>query len=360
MCSFSIADCNTNARRNYLEKISTLLENGTWCALLSEEQIILLGRAKLYMNKLPFSLRIGFFLLVSLTGALQSQNSSLEQLPISAMPARDNSLFYTGVLGTIHKSTTPNTSRVHVRGEFNFTNADYSRAAFDGVPEELGNFAYSVTIAPIFQLLRSGSLFRQIAFTIGTQQGLTDNQLSSNQLQWWYEANFFSGFVFVFPHNISSAVSYLLATVPNAGAVANELELAVSYSGSGSLGQWNPSLEAAIPLSESRGFLIQAGVDPSIRFFQKSVLPLSLSFPLRIGAGLFGYHVPETDFSGYLSAGLNAKLSLKPIQDIYGRWEFLIGADLIARNDQLANVNFPDDKGGNVIVVGRVGFQFLY
>ena len=114
------------------------------------------------------------------------------------------------------------------------------------------------------------------------------------------------------------------------------------------------------PVRRSQGFLIQAGVDPSISFFQKSNLPLSLSFPLRLGAGLFGYHVPEIDFSGYLSAGLTGQLALKSIQDIFGRWELLIGADLIARNDQLANVNFPDDKGGNVLVVGRAGFQFLY
>ncbi len=308
------------------------------------------------MHKLVFSLKAGLFLLTFLNGAVCSQ---IEQLPATAMPSMDNSLFYTGVLGTIHKSKTPNTSRIHLRGEFYFTNADYSRAAFDGVPEELDNFAYSSTIASMFQLLRSGSLFRQIAFTIGTQQGLTNNQLSSNQLQWWYEANFFSGFVFVFPHNICGAVSYLLATAPNIGEVSNELELAISWLGRAS-GKWNLSLEAAIPLGESKGFLIQAGTDPSIKFFQKSKLPLSLSFPLRIGAGLFGYHVPETDFSGYLSAGLTAKLAPLSIQDIYGRWEFLIGADLIARNDQLANADFPDDKGGNVIVVGRVGFQFLY
>jgi hypothetical protein len=275
------------------------------------------------------------------------------------MPARDNTLFYTGVLGTIHKSTTPNVSRIHIRGNFTFTNADYTRAAFDGVPEELGSFAYSTTIAPAFQLLRSGSLFRQITLTIGTQQGLTGNGAASNQLQWWYEANFFSGFVFVFPHNISGAFSYLLSTVPNTGAVSNELELTFSYTGRSLLGQWNPSLEAAIPLDEARGFLIQAGVDPSISFFQKSNLPLPF-FPLRLGAGLFGYHVPEIDFSGYLSAGLTGQLALKSIQDIFGRWELLIGADLIARNDQLANVNFPDDKGGNVLVVGRAGFQFLY
>lgn len=312
------------------------------------------------MNKLAYSLRIGFFILVSLTGAICTQSDPVEQLTITAMPARDNSLFHTGVLGTIHKSSTPNISRVHVRGEFFFTNADYSRAAFDGVPEGLDNFAYSATTATIFQLFRSGGLFRQIAFTIGTQQGLTDNHLSSSQLQWWYEANFFSGVVFVFPHNISSAVSYLLATVPNSGAVANELELAIAYSGNGFLGQWNPSLEVAIPLGESNGFLIQAGVDPSVNLFQKSKLPLSFSFPLRMGAGLFGYHTPETDFSGYLSAGLTATLAPKSIQDIYGRWEFLASANLIARNDQLARANLPDDKGGNVIVVGRVGFQFLY
>lgn len=312
------------------------------------------------MNKLEFSLKIGLFLLAFLTTVVCSQNSSIKQLPMTAMPAQDNNLFYTGVLGTIRKSTTPNTSRVHVRGEFNFTNADYSRAAFDGVPEELDNFVYSTTIASIFQLLRSGGLFRQIAFTIGTQQGLTDNQLSSNQLQWWYEGNFFSGVVFAFPHSISGAVSYLLATAPNATEVSNELELAFSYSGDSFIGQWKPSLEAAIPFGESNGFLIQAGLDPSVDFFQKSKLPLSLTFPLRLGAGLIGYHVPETDFSGYLIAGLTAKLAPKSIPDIYGRWEFLIGTELIARNDQLANVDFPDDKGGNVIVVGRVGFQFLY
>ena len=83
----------------------------------------------------------------------------------------------------------------------------------------------------MFQLLRSGGLFRQITLTVGTQQGLTNNQLSSNQLQWWYEGNFFSGVVFAFPYNISGAFSYLLATVPNAREVANELELAISYSG---------------------------------------------------------------------------------------------------------------------------------
>ena len=159
--------------------------------------------------------KLALFFLVFLTGAVFSQNSSIDQLSVAAMPARDNTLFYTGVLGTIHKSTTPNVSRIHIRGNFTFTNADYTRAAFDGVPEELGSFAYSTTIAPAFQLLRSGSLFRQITLTIGTQQGLTGNGAASNQLQWWYEANFFSGFVFVFPHNISGAFSYLLSTVPN-------------------------------------------------------------------------------------------------------------------------------------------------
>jgi hypothetical protein len=312
------------------------------------------------MNKLVHSLKIGTFLLASLTGAVCSQNSPIEQLPITAMSARDNALFYTGVLGTIYKSSTPNTSRVHVRGELYFTNADYSRAAFDGVPEGLDDFAYSATIATIFQVLRSGGLFRQISLTVGTQQGLTDNHLSSSQLQWWYEGNFFSGVVFAFPHNISSAVSYLLATVPNAGAVANELELAVAYSGYSFLGQWNPSLEAAIPLGESNGFLMQVGIDPSVNLFQKSKLPLSFSFPLRLGAGLFGYHTPEADFSGYLSAGLTVTLAPEFIQDIYGKWEFLAGVNLIARNDQLANADLPDDKGGNVIVVGRLGFQFLY
>lgn len=240
------------------------------------------------MNKLAFSLRAGLFLLFLLTGAFCQESSSLDQLPTIAIPARDNSLFYTGVLGTIHKSSTPNSSRVHVRGEFIFTNADYSRAAFDGVPEELDNFLYSTTIATMFQLLRSGGLFRQITLTVGTQQGLTNNQLSSNQLQWWYEGNFFSGVVFAFPYNISGAFSYLLATVPNAREVANELELAISYSGNSIAGQWKPSLEAAIPLGESNGFLIQAGLDPSVSFFQKNKLPLSFTFPLRLGAGLFG------------------------------------------------------------------------
>ncbi len=312
------------------------------------------------MAKKSRVVKINILILVFLTGIAFNQNNPIEQLPMTSIPANPNTVFYTGVLGTIYKSTTVNTSRAHSLLNFTFSNADYSRAAFDGVPEELKNFAYSTNLALVFQLLRTGSLFRQIGLTIGTQQGLTNSNPNADQLQWWYEGNFYSGVVFAFPHNLAGAISYLLATTPNTGDAAHELELAFSYTSNNILGQWGPSLEAAVPLGNSDGFLLQAGIDPSFTLFQKSRLPLSLSFPLRVGAGLLGYHVPDNDFTGYLSVGISSELKPGFIPDTYGQWQLFFEVDLLARDDGLANRNLPEDTGGNVVVTGRLGFRFLY
>ncbi|HEX3020309.1 MAG TPA: hypothetical protein VHP36_08395 [Chitinispirillaceae bacterium] len=292
-------------------------------------------------------------LFVFLTDAINQQRDNSIEMPL-------NTLTYTGVLGTIFKTTTTNKSRTHVLGSLTLSNADYSRGAFDGVPEELKNFVTSFNLATSVQIHKSKGSIRQITFTAGTQQGLTNNDFFAGNLKWWYEANFYCGVAFAFPFNLASAVSYLLATSPNTGGVANELEVAFSYTSNKILGQFGPSLEIAIPVSGSNGLLLQAGIDPSLSFFKESKLPLSISFPLRFGAGLWGYHVSGEDFTGYISTGVSSQLIVKAIQEEYGKWEIFIGMDILGRGDALSEVDLPADNGGNVIVSARLGFRFLY
>lgn len=283
----------------------------------------------------------------------QESYSQNRPQPVGLNP---DTVFYSGVLGSISKSTTPNTGRTHMLGSISLTNADYSRGSFDGVPEELENFAISANLTAVFQTWKSNSLLRRSTLTIGTQQGLSNNDFDAQHLQWWYESNYHAAVIFVFPQQIATAINYLVSTNPNTGDLGNELDLSFIFASN----VLNPSLEITIPLSNTNGLLLQLRVNPSLTLFEKSKNPLTLSFPVTFGAGLFNYFAPDDDFGGYVSAGLTAQLVPRIISAVYGKWNVFAGIDLIWREQSIAELAENFDNGGRLLILGRIGVGFIY
>lgn len=288
----------------------------------------------------------------------QEENLLLKHPIVKA--AGNNTLFYTGVLGNILKSTTPNKGRAHVFSSALLTNADYSRGAFDGVPEELENFAVSFNMSAIFQILKSNGFIHHGTITFGTQQGLSNNDFDHKQLKWWYESNYYSGFTLVFSDILASAIHYLVATSPNIGTVGNELDFALSYIQKNSVGWWEPTLELSVPLGKSEGVLLQIAGNPSFNFFQKCNYSFTITFPLRAGAGIHGYYVENDDITKYFSIGITGQLSPRNIPETFGKWNLFMGADMVGRDEELAEIDIPFDNGGKIVVLGRVGLSILY
>jgi hypothetical protein len=293
---------------------------------------------------------------------LYGQRSAPEEQPPSApIPATPNSLYYTGVLGSILNSSTPNMASAHVLSSLRLSNADYPRGSFDAIPEELSSFAIAPTLTTVFQLWKTDDFLRDITLTLGTQQGLTNKKFdNTRQINAWYESNFYAGVVFAFPRNIATAVTYSLGTSPNIGTWADELDFAFAYAGENNVGLWEPSIELSVPLGGTDGVLTQVIANPSFSFFKNKQFPLTVSIPVRFGAGLFGYHVPEDNFTGYFSAGLISQFSIADVPKDFGNWYLAFGVDFLVRDDQFANARTPADNGGNLVIIGNVGISFLY
>jgi hypothetical protein len=162
-----------------------------------------------------------------------------EQQSAVPVPTSPNSLYYTGVLGSLLNSSTPNMGRAHVLGSLRLSNADYPRGSFDAIPDKLSSFAIAPLLTTVFQLWKTDDFLRDITLTLGTQQGLTNKKFSnSRQINAWYESNFYAGVVFAFPRNVATAVTYSLGTSPNIGTWADELDFALAYAGENIVGLW--------------------------------------------------------------------------------------------------------------------------
>lgn len=301
--------------------------------------------------------KISIILILSISVFAQEEDEILDKL---TKDIKNDTLFYTNALGSIFKSTTPNKGRLHVLGNVALTNADYTRGAFDGVPEELSSIAVSVNLATVMQVYKSNGLLNYLNLIIGTQQGLSNNEFESEYLSWWYESNYFAGLVFALKDNLTMAVSYLTATSPNLGTIGNEIDFAVSYYKSNFIGLWEPSLEVTVPLNEQKGVLLQAGLNPSLTINNKGQYPIGILFPVRFGAALLEYYLPDNDFTGFFSIGISMQMISKNIPDSFGKWNVFAGADFIIRDNELEKLDKPADTGGNFIITGKIGFGFIY
>ena len=104
------------------------------------------------MNHIKFAGKISVILILSISVFAQEEDEFLDKL---TKDPKNDTLFYTNSLGSIFKSTTPNKGRIHVLGNVALTNADYTRGAFDGVPEELNSIAISVNLVTVMQVYKS-------------------------------------------------------------------------------------------------------------------------------------------------------------------------------------------------------------
>jgi len=266
-------------------------------------------------------------------------------------------------LGDVGGVQSPNTGMLHVTGGLRIDSADYFRGAFDDVPERLDEVVIGPDLSLTFELWRDRpGFFSGLSLTLGTQNGFAEQVQPTDSLNdWWYESNNFVGLAATLPGDWVLGVTYTVYASPNdVSPTFQEGAIALKYGGSVFGVALNPQLKVAVPLDREdvafqTGVYTELSLTPTFRPFA----PVTLSFPLAVGAGFDGYYGPGDDASVYGSAGVTASIPLAFIPAGYGRWGLSAGAQVLVRDDDIRRLS-TFDGDDNVILLGKIALTFAY
>ncbi|WP_423823734.1 hypothetical protein V5738_07095 [Salinisphaera sp. SPP-AMP-43] len=259
-------------------------------------------------------------------------------------------------LGDLSSNTSGNPAPLHLNAGFEANSADYFRGGYDGVSTDASDTALS-PFASISLDLPTLGLFDALNLTAGSHTSFTTNTVAAQRnghRESWYEANNFVGLSGQMAHDFSLGVTYTDYTSPN-DQFASSQELAVAL---GHQDVLHPQLKVATPVDNGEGTFVRGDISPAVQTFESTDHPVTFKLPLAIGAGFDDYYGDDTGTPGFVSAGAHASLALSQPDGQFGHWTVDAGVDVMARNDDLQDVNPEHDD--TVIPVGMVRIAVAY
>ncbi len=174
----------------------------------------------------------------------------------------------------------------------------------------------------------------------------------------WYESDFYGGVRGTFFDKINTDVFYTCYYSPNGsfGAV-HELATKVAFNDADCLGDWalSPYVLMAFELSNEadagnnsktpgfhQGGYMELGIEPKWDPFKSKSLPVTFSFPVKVGLSMYDYFQDSTTDSspfGYASFGVWANMPLTFIPKEAGVWTFSLGGTLMVLGPTTSNIN---------------------
>lgn len=275
-----------------------------------------------------------------------------------ALAQDDNTSTYSVInnLGDLDSGESSNPTPLHLNAGFEANSADYFRGGYDGVSTDASDTALS-PFASISLDLPTLGLFDTLDLTGGSHTSFTTNTIAAQRnghRESWYEANNFVGFSGQMAHDFSLGVTYTDYTSPD-DQFASSQEIAVAL---GHQDVLHPQLKVATPVDNGEGSFVRGDISPAVRTFESTDHPVTFKLPLAIGAGFDDYYGDDTGTPGFVSAGAHASLALTQASGQYGHWTVDAGVDVMARNDDLQEVNPEHDD--TVIPVGMVRIAVAY
>jgi hypothetical protein len=262
----------------------------------------------------------------------------------------------------------PNTGRVSLSAGVDIPTDYYFRGIFQEDEDYIIQPYGEVT----FKLLEGKGAFTGLGFTLGTWNSLhggpsgVDGPNADPKI--WYESDFYAKITTTWFDDLSAGVIYTAYMSPNDRfATVQELALSLGYNDAKLLGPFalNPSLLLAFEVKgqadagSHRGVYLQLGLAPGVTLFDKSALPLTLSFPVLAGISLSEYYefgTGEDETLGYFQAGVTASIPLKFIPADFGAWQLKAGLNWLHLGDNLKAVN----NGDRNEFIGTIGIAFTY
>jgi hypothetical protein len=262
----------------------------------------------------------------------------------------------------------PNTGRLSLSAGVDFPTDYYFRGIFqeddDYIIQPYGELA--------FKLYEGKGPLNNVSFVLGTWNSLhggpsgVDGPNADPKI--WYESDFYAKVMTTLFDDLTAGVIYTAYMSPNDRfTTVQELALSLGYNDAKLLGPFalNPSLLVAFEVKgqadagSHRGVYLQLGIAPGVTLFEKSALPLTLSFPILTGLSLSEYYEfgsGSDDTFGYFQAGVGASIPLKFIPADFGSWQLKASLSWMRLGDNLRAVNNNDRNE----FIGTIGIAFTY
>jgi len=262
----------------------------------------------------------------------------------------------------------PNTGRVSLGAGVDFPTDYYFRGIFQEDEDYIIQPYGEVT----FRLYEGEGALTGVAFTLGLWNSLhggpsgVDGPNADPKI--WYEADFYAKVTTTWFQDLSAGVVYTAYMSPNDRfGTVQELALALGYNDAKLLGPFalNPSLLLAFEMKgqadagRNRGVYLQLGVSPGVTLFEKSRVPLALTFPVIVGLSLSEYYefgTGDDDTFGYLQAGVAGSIPLAFVPAAFGAWQLKASLNYLHLGDNLRAVNNRDRSE----VIGSIGIALSY
>lgn len=261
--------------------------------------------------------------------------------------------------GSIYTNPTPSGARIHLLGALSLDSADYFRGEFNGVPEELDDWALKPSLAMVIELWGGRDELRNLNLTVGSANGISDVEDEfghTAEPDAWYKANPYAGLSLEVTNRWKLGISYTAYSSPDQVLPGwQEVAFTAAFIGSGRTGEIRPQVKLAIPVNDRDGFYTEVSVDPAFRIKQSE---LTVSIPAVIGIGWADYYGDE-DAAIWGSLGVKGDYPLKVASD-YGNWSLFGGLYLIWRENSIVDLGQPVDDAGNLLAFVNVGVSFIY
>lgn len=262
----------------------------------------------------------------------------------------------------------PNTGRVSLSAGVDFPTDYY----FRGIFQEDDNYIIQPYGEVGFKLFESSGVLNDVSFVLGTWNSLhggvsgVDGPNADPKI--WYESDFYAKVATTWFEDLSASAIYTAYMSPNDRfTTVQELALGLGYNDAKLLGPLalNPSVLLAFEVKgqadagNSRGVYLQLGISPGVTLFEKSAVPLTLSFPILAGLSLSEYYefgTGEDDTFGYFQAGVGASIPLSFIPRDFGSWQLKASLAWLRLGDNLRAVNNNDRNE----IIGTIGIAFSY
>lgn len=281
--------------------------------------------------------------------------------PVSAQEQAKQLVYLTSE-GDIFRAETPSEARIHLHGDLTVSSADFFRAKFRGVQEDLDDWAIKPTLAMTLEMFDNWNVIREMNLTVGMETGFSDTDPFSrddlDSFNWWYQANPYVGVSMRLVGGILAGVTYTYYDSPNNALEAfDELALTAKYVAPDTLGRFNLQGKLAFPTDTDDGVYFEVRARPAFEFMVQQN-PITVSVPLILGLGIDDYYGDE-NMEAYLTAGVIGSMPLPVSPREFGDWRLNLGIDFTFRDDAIQDTH-PFDDGGNTITRALVGLSFMY
>ena len=269
-------------------------------------------------------------------------------------------------LGAGSASAAPNTGRLSFSGGVDITTAYF----FRGILQERNGFIIQPYGEMGINLHKAEGEFSGLSLFGGFWNSIHSEgtNASAQELDVLYEQDWYGGLQLqMFDNKVTSRAFYIAYTSPSdAFKTVQEVDLSAALDDSEWLGAFamKPSILFGFETENSamgteRGQYMEIGIAPGFNIVDSETMPLTLTFPNKVGMSLDDYYEvtdDNEDFFGYYSTGVKLSFPLTFIPEDYGAWSASGGVQLMVLGSNTRQLN---DKDG-LWAIGTWGVSMAY